>query len=94
MTDNAESDQHKLSMSLLSAEQAKAMNRPITSYAPIARSLLVMDKALEEEMGKKFDICRVLTKENLAFRKYPAIKELETRHGVRPGANVCHQRLS
>ena len=63
-------------MSLMSADQAKARNKPITSYAPIARSLLVMDKTLEEKMCKKFDICYVLAKENLAFRKYPAIHEI------------------
>ena len=33
-------------------------------------------------MCKKFDICYVLAKENLAFRKYPAIHQLESRHGV------------
>ena len=85
VTDHAKSDQHiKLSMSLMSADQAKARNKPITSYAPIARSLLVMDKTLEEKMCKKFDICYLLPKENLAFRirKYPAIHELETRHGI------------
>ena len=27
-------------------------------------------------MGKKFDICHVLAKENMAFRKYPAIHKL------------------
>ena len=82
VTDHAKSDQHKLSMSLMSADRAKAMNKPITTYTPIAKSLLVMDKALEGKMSKKFDICYVLAKENLAFRKYPAIHELETRHGV------------
>ena len=71
--DHARSEQHKSSMSLLRVEQAKATNTALTTYAPIARSLLSMDKSLEERMGKKFDICYVLSKENLAFRKYPAI---------------------
>ena len=39
-------------MSLLSADRAKVMKRPIKSYAPIA-NLLVKDKVLEEETGKK-----------------------------------------
>ena len=82
VTDHAKSDQHRLSMSLMSADQAKARNKPKPSYAPVARSLLVMDKTLEEKMCKKFYICYVLAKENLAFRKYPAIHELETRHVV------------
>jgi hypothetical protein len=41
-----------------------------------------MEKPLQEKMCKKFDICYVLAKENLAFRKYPAIHQLESRHGV------------
>ena len=82
VTDHRRSEQHKLSMSLVSAERAKAMNRPTTTYAPIARSLLVMDKSLEEKMGKKFNIRYVLAKGNMAFCKYPAIHELETHHGV------------
>lgn len=74
--DHACSNQHKLSMSLLHVEQAKAMNHPVTTYAPIAPSLLSMDRSLRERMGKKFDICYMLAKE------YPAIYELESRHGV------------
>ena len=80
--DHARNDQHKSSMSLLHAEQAKATNTPLTAYAPIARSLSLMDKSLQERMGKKFDICYVLEKENLSFRKYPAIHELESHNGV------------
>ena len=30
-----------------------------------------MDRSLHERMGKKFDICYMLAKENLPFRKYP-----------------------
>ena len=80
--DHWPSEQHKASMHLLRAEQAKAANAPLTAYAPIAKSLLAMDKSLQEKMGKKFDIYYVLAKENMAFRKYPAIHELEIRHGI------------
>ena len=59
VVDHARSDQHKLSISLVCTEKHKAMNRPITTYAPIAKSLLVMDNSLQEKMGKKFDICYV-----------------------------------
>ena len=75
------SDQHKLSMSLLCVEQAKVTNHPATAYAPIVQSLLSIDRSLQERMGKKFDICYMLAKENLPFRKYPAIHELESCHG-------------
>ena len=48
--DHARSDQHKLSMSLLPVEQGKATNTPVTAYAPIAQSLLSMDRPLQERM--------------------------------------------
>ena len=70
VSNHGRSDQHKLSMSLLRADEAKAMKKPITTYAPIAKSILVMDRSLEEKRGKKFDICYVLAKENMAFLKY------------------------
>ena len=38
--DHVCSDQHKLSMSLLRVEQAKATNHLVTAYAPIAQTLL------------------------------------------------------
>ena len=76
-------------MSLLRVEQAKATNRPVTAYAPIAQTLLSMDRSLQERMGKKFDIFYMLAKENLPFRKYPAIHELESRHGVDLGQSYA-----
>ena len=87
--DHVWSEQHKSSMSLLRVEQAKATNAALTTYAPIAKSLSSMDKSLEERMGNKFDICYVLAKENLAFRKYPVIHELESRHGVDLGQSYA-----
>ena len=79
--DHARSDQHKAAITQLCTEQAKAANAPVTSYAPIEHSLLSMDKTVHDRM-MKFDICFVMAKENMAFQKYPALHELETRHGV------------
>ena len=76
-------------MSLLHVEQVKATNRPVTTYAPIAQSLLSMDKLLQERMGKKFDVCYMLAKENLPFRKYPVIHELESCHRVDLGQSYA-----
>ena len=39
------SDQHKAAMSHLRTAQAKASNEPLTSYAPIARSLLMLEES-------------------------------------------------
>ena len=69
-------------------DQAKSRNKPVTSYSPIARSLMSssVDPAMREQVKKKFDIGFVLAKEHIPFLKYPAIHELEERHGVDLGA--------
>ena len=84
ISDHASSESHKAAMMLLRKEQAKARNEPITSYSPIARSILStsMDPAVRERVKKKFDISFVLAKEHIPFTKYPAIHQLEERHGV------------
>ena len=61
---------------------AKATNQSITTYSPIACALFTIDRTVKERMIKKFDICFVIAKEGLAFRKYPSLHELEVRHGV------------
>ena len=66
----------------LRADQAKSKQLSITFYSPIARCLLRMDQTSKELMRKKLDICFVVTKENMAFRKYPALYELEICHGI------------
>ncbi len=88
VSDHARSEPHKAAMMLLRKEQAKTRNEPITSYSPIARSLLStsMDPAVRERVKKKFDISFVLAKEHIPFTKYPAIHQLEERHGVDLGA--------
>ena len=80
--DHATSKQHRAAMVRVRADAARASNQPVTSYAPIARSLLVMDEAVQRRMKMKFDICFVMAKESLGFRKYPALHDLEERHGV------------
>ena len=82
IVDHATSDQHKAAMMRLRGDQAKGRNDPVSSYSPIARSLLTMDDAVKERMKKKFDISYVLAKESMPFTKFPAFHELEQRHGV------------
>ena len=43
---------HQSQRAYLRAAEAKAMKNPVTTYAPITKSLLVMDKSLKEKMGK------------------------------------------
>ena len=63
-------------------DRAKANNQPVESVSPIARCLLTMDPTTRARMNRKFDVCYFLAKEGLAFKKYPGILELESRHGV------------
>lgn len=83
--DHALSEQHRLAANKFREEQARSSNQPITTYAPVAKGLLAIGKRELEKLGKKFDLCYVLAKENLAFRKYPALVSLEKRHGVDVG---------
>ena len=83
--DHVASHQHKAAMSSLRAAKAKASNEPITSYAPIARSLLMLNEPERGRMRRKFDVL-VMAKEGLAFEKYVALYELEARHDVDLGS--------
>lgn len=69
-------------MNRVRIESAKTSNLPITTYSPIARSLLAMDESVRSRMKKKFDICYMMAKEGMAFKKYPIMHALEERHGV------------
>ena len=86
IVDHAKSDQHTMAMNRLRVDQAKGKQLSITTYSTIARSLLKMDQTVKDQMKKKFDICYAMAKENIAFRKYPALHELEVRHGVDLGS--------
>ena len=69
-------------MAYLKADLAKANNQSVTSFSPIARSLMNMDATTRERMKRKFDISYVMAKEGMAFSKYPALYNLEGRHEV------------
>ena len=85
ITDHANTEQHKATTTRYRIEQSKSACVPITTYSPIARSLLTMDKFTLEKMERKFDMCYLLAKEGMAFKKYPALYSLEERHGVELG---------
>lgn len=85
ISDHTNSESHKAAMMYFRKDQAQSRNESVTSYSPIARSLLSsasMDPAVRERVKKKFDISFVLAKEHIPFLKFPAIHELEERHGV------------
>ncbi len=53
-----------------------------TSDSPLARRVLKIDQTTRERLCKKFDVCYVLAKEGLSFKKYSKNLELESRHEV------------
>ena len=65
ITDHTSSEPHKVAIVYFRRDQARSRNEPVTSYSPIARSLLSssMDPAVRERIKKKFDISFVLAKE-------------------------------
>ena len=75
-------------MALLRKDQAKSKHELITTYSPIVQSVLSMaiNPAVREQIKRKFEISFVLAKEHIPFLKYPAIHDLEERHGVVLGA--------
>ena len=83
--DHAHSDQHCHAMSLRLREQAAARGECSSSYAPIAAALSSMSDEKRVVLRRKFDIVYVLAREKLSFRKFPAVCELEARHGVNLG---------
>ena len=60
IVDHASSEQHCVAMLQVRTDAAKASNQLLTTYSPIARSLLVMDSAVQARMKIKFDICYVM----------------------------------
>ena len=87
IVDHAKSEQHVASMAHMRTARAKANNEQIESYAPIARYLMTMDEEEKLRMMHKFEICYVLTREGVAFHKYPAFHCLAERQGVRLGSS-------
>ena len=45
-------------------------------------------------MTKKFEICYVMAKEKIAFRKYPTLHNLEVHHGVDLGISYKTKDLA
>ena len=80
--DHVACNQHKAAMLHLRTVQAKASSRPVTSYAPIAHALLMLDEPERARMRCKFDVCYLIAKEGIAFEKFPSLCEPEARHEV------------
>ena len=55
-------NQHKATMSHFRTAQIKASSEPVTSYAPLARALLMLDKPERARMRHKLDVCYPMAK--------------------------------
>ena len=82
MLDHATSEQHKAAMSCQRTLQARANEEPVTSYAPIARSLLMLEESERGRLRRKFDLCYLMAKEGIAFEKYVPLYDFKARHAV------------
>ena len=80
LIDHANSNQHKAAMAYLKVDMAK--QRISHFLLPVSHSLMNMDATTRERMKHKFDICYVMTKEGIAFSKYPALYDLNSQHDV------------
>ncbi len=69
-------------MNLHRKDQAQAQGASVASYAPIAQTLSSLPEDERKRLRAKFDIAYFVAIEQLAYRKYPRICELEARHGV------------
>ena len=83
-------------MNLLKRERAKAQSASIhvASYAPIAQSVASLSEDEWRRLRVKFDITYFVATEQLAFRKYPRICDLEARHGVALSSSYLHQNVA
>ena len=52
----------------------------------IGHSLSTMDCETLARMGRKFQLCFIMVKENISFAKYPVLLQLEEHHGVDVGS--------
>ena len=86
-------------MMLLKKEHAKASNSSCSSNAPIAKAFCTLPDLEKSQLHVKFDLAYFTARENMLFRKYPKLCELEARQGVNvrmaytndvAGKSFCH----
>jgi len=67
VTNQATSSQHFVALNYFKIDQAKDNDEPLTSVAPILRSLMKLDSLLREHLKRKFDLCFTMAKEGIPF---------------------------
>ena len=71
-------------------DQARDNDEPLTSVAPILRSLMKLDSLSRERLKCKFDLCFTMAKEGIPFVKCTSLYQLENRHGVDMGTSYSN----
>lgn len=89
---HAKAEQHVHAMNLLKTEHARQSGSDRTTYAPIARALYQLSDTEKDQLGHKFDIAYFTAIENITFRKYLQLRELEARHRVDIGNTYSAER--
>lgn len=89
--DHSRSDQHAHAMMLLKRDKARAEGREASSYAPIAKALCELSEDTKSTLRVKFDIAHFVATQKLAFTNYPALCQLETKHGVNVGTAYTNE---
>jgi hypothetical protein len=83
--DHSHSDQHAHAMMLLRKSQAQSRSLDASAYAPIAKALNEIPESDRKMLRVKFDIAHFVATHKLAFTNYPALCQLEAKHGVNVG---------
>ena len=63
----------------------RASSETITSYTPIARTLLMLDEPEGARMRLEFDGCFMMAKEGITFKKSSSLCKLEAHHELELG---------
>ena len=80
--DHATSEVHKVAMARMRADATKARGESAILTTAIGRSMCGMDSQTRARVIRKFELSYVMAKESIPFAKYPALLQLEQRHGV------------
>ena len=69
-------------MARMKADMVKASGNSAVLTSAIGRSMCTLDIEVRARMKQKFEPCFIMVKESITFNKYPALLQLELRHGV------------
>ena len=89
--DHSKSDQHAHAMTLLKQSQARSKGLDASTYAPIAKALHQISESDKKTLRVKFDIAHFVATQRLPFPNYPALCQLEAKHGVDVGTAYRNQ---